>query len=64
MGFGDFLKGAAKVAGKSYDNYEKKAADTMWRNYSVSELKDIARGYKEGNRAAARKALEDHGYSW
>lgn len=67
MGFSDFLKGAAKVAGAAkneYDRFENKAADAMWSRYTVSELQDIANGYKDGNAAAARAALRKHGYSW
>lgn len=67
MGFSDFMKGAMKVAGAArneYDRFENKAADTMWSNYSVSELRDIANGYRSGNAAAARAALRKHGYDW
>lgn len=64
MGFGDFLKGAINVANKEYNRQADNMADTMWRRYSVSELQDIANGYRDGNRAAARRALENHGYSW
>ncbi len=67
MDFSDFVKGASKAAGfakREYDRYENNAADVMWSNYTVSELQDIANGYRSGNAAAARAALRKHGYDW